>query len=451
MIKALQTGLYYFYSLGSKIQSGIRKRVTPLGVLFLLAVPTATAFSVTYALVAMFQFMSLVAAVVIVSFLCVLMRRAKLKVTRELPRLASVNDEVNYRVRYENIGKSSIRNFLLDEVPADPRPSKELFLGAKEPGEELRNVFDRTFVAYRWMWLVKQRLLFDSKSTVCSNLKKGEAKDCMLSITPKRRGVIKLSNMRALLPDPFGIFQRTTRVSQSVDHLVVLPKRYKVGGLDLPGSSRNQIGGEALSSISGHAGEFVGLREYRPGDPLRHIHWPSWGKSGKPIVKEYEDVFFPRYGLFLDTVVSEDAVLLFEEAVSVAASFACAVDTRECLLDLIFVQQGAKVLTVGRGVAKVENMLEVLAGVEVDMKPNWSELEKLVLQHGESLTACIMVMCSWSEERKQLISRWEVSGLNLLLFYLCEDETKARSDLGEMASRFKIVPVSKIQQVLLSL
>lgn len=400
---------------------------------------------------AMFQFMSFMGAVVIMSFVCVLSRRSKLQVVREVPRLASVNEEVQYRVRYENVGRRKVRNFLLEESPADPRPSRPLFLESREPGEELRNLFDRTFIAYRWMWLVKQRMLFESRPTICEPLKKGDSRDCMLSITPKRRGVIKLVNMRALLPDPFGIFQRTTRVRQAVDHLVVLPKRYKVGNLDLPGRSRNQIGGDALSSVSGHAGEFVGLREYRPGDPLRHIHWPSWGKAGKPIVKEYEDVFFPRYGLFLDTVVPEDASLIFEEAVSVAASFACAVDTRECLLDLIFVQQGAQVLTVGRGIAKVESMLEVLAGVEADMKPNWQELEKLVLQHCESLTACIVVMCAWSEERKQLISKWEASGLGLLLFYLCDDETKARSDLGEMASRFKIVPVAKIQQVLLSL
>ncbi|GAA5494205.1 hypothetical protein Rhal01_00363 [Rubritalea halochordaticola] len=433
------------------MQNSARKRVTPIGYLVLLAFPCASSFAVVYARASLIQMMSVFGAVLVIAFFITWLRNSRIRISRDLPRLASVGEDLVYTVHYENLRSGKLANFLLEELPPDPSPSKELFLGSTEPGEEQRNAFDRTFIAYRWMWLVKQRIFFDSKATVCDSVRKGESKHCLMQITPKRRGVIKLSNMRALLPDPFGVFQRIQQVEQSTDHLIVLPKRYRVGDLHLSGSSRNQIGGEALSSISGHAGEFVGLREYRPGDPLRHIHWPSWGKSGKPIVKEYEDVFFPRYGLFLDTVVSAEKANLFEEGVSMAASFACAVDTRECLLDLIFMQQGAKVLTVGRGVAKVENMLETLAGVEIDLKPHWRELEKMILQHTENLTACIAIFCDWSEDRLKMVQKWEAAGLSLLLFYVCDDEKLAREQLKGMAKRFKIAPVDKIQQVLYSL
>ena len=43
------------------------------------------------------------------------------------------------------------------------------------------------------------------------------------------------------------------------------------------------------------------MRDYRPGDPLRRIHWKSWAKTGRPVVKEYQDEFFVRHGLILDT------------------------------------------------------------------------------------------------------------------------------------------------------
>jgi len=86
--------------------------------------------------------------------------------------------------------------------------------------------------------------------------------------------------------------------------------------------------GVALASNVGQSEEFVSLRDYRRGDPLRHIHWRSWAKAGKPVVKEFEDEFFVRHALVLDTFIDDPHSELFEEAVSVAASFASTVLTQ---------------------------------------------------------------------------------------------------------------------------
>ena len=43
---------------------------------------------------------------------------------------------------------------------------------------------------------------------------------------------------------------------------------------------RYQPGGIPLASQVGDSLEFVGTREYREGDPLRKIHWRSWGRVG---------------------------------------------------------------------------------------------------------------------------------------------------------------------------
>ena len=37
------------------------------------------------------------------------------------------------------------------------------------------------------------------------------------------------------------------------------------------------------------------------GDPLRKIHWRSWARRGKPVVKEYQEEYFSRIALVLDT------------------------------------------------------------------------------------------------------------------------------------------------------
>ena len=45
----------------------------------------------------------------------------------------------------------------------------------------------------------------------------------------------------------------------------------------------------------------MSLRDYRPGDPLQRIHWKSFARTGDPVVREYQDEFFERHALILDT------------------------------------------------------------------------------------------------------------------------------------------------------
>ena len=93
-------------------------------------------------------------------------------------------------------------------------------------------------------------------------------------------------------------------------------------------------------------------------------------KAGKPIVKEFEDEFFVRHALVLDTFTGDPRNELFEEAVSVAASFACAVLNQESLLDLLFVESKAYCFTAGRGLSHTEQILEILAAVQPS-GPEW--------------------------------------------------------------------------------
>ncbi len=105
------------------------------------------------------------------------------------------------------------------------------------------------------------------------------------------------------------------------------------------------------------------LRDYRPGDPLRHVHWRSWAKVGVPIVKEFHDEFFVRHALILDTFQKTRRDDLFEEAVSIAASFVCEIQSRESLLDLMFAGTETYCFTSGRGIGGMDRMLEILASV----------------------------------------------------------------------------------------
>jgi uncharacterized protein (DUF58 family) len=186
----------------------------------------------------------------------------------------------------------------------------------------------------------------------------------------------------------------------------------------LPGSLRYQEGGVALAAHVGSSEEFVALRDYRHGDPLRHIHWRSWAKTGKPIVKEYEDEFFVRHALVLDTFDEEPNSEVLEEMVSVAASFACTILTQESLLDLLFVGNQSYCFTAGRGLASSDQMLEILASVKNCPDKPFEVLERLVLNHVSVVSGCICVLQRWDNERREFIRKLKELGVPLLVLVI---------------------------------
>jgi uncharacterized protein (DUF58 family) len=51
---------------------------------------------------------------------------------------------------------------------------------------------------------------------------------------------------------------------------------------------------------AGSGTEMFGVREYRPGDPLRRIHWRSSARRGELVVREYEPPGVQTLGIFCD-------------------------------------------------------------------------------------------------------------------------------------------------------
>lgn len=392
----------------------------------ILCLPATWLTMPVYSLAPLFQLRGLVFVLLAVSCLWAFLRRARVSVTRTLPRLATAGEIMHYRVHVSNVGNKPIAGACLLEMPADNRPSFLLFSRSKEPGEESRNIFDRTLGYYRWQWLQRSLTFFTtSPSPTLPRLKPRESTTLTLSLTPKKRGVIILRDPRLCLPDPLGIFQRCRPTDSARDKVIVLPHRYRLPLLELPGSARFQLGGESTSNSIGQSGDFTSVRDYRPGDPIRHIHWKSWAKTGQPIVKEHQDVFFPRYGLILDTFVRPEHANLFEEAVSVAASFAASIDTRDALLDLMFIRDQAFVFSAGRGEERIDTMLEILAGVSCDPNTDFEALQQLLLKYRDELTACICVFTGWCEQRRDTISRLHRAGMNLKIIALCDSLDEA--------------------------
>jgi uncharacterized protein (DUF58 family) len=446
--------IYRAYARSLTFNEYFRRRLRPAGIGLLLLIGLSAVLGAGTRLAGGPQLFSLTLALLLVALAWAWLRRGRVVATRVLPRYATAGETVTYQVEVRNTGRWPLRDAWLAEMCPDARPSLATFYHSREPGEERRNFFDRVFAAYRWQWLLDMRRAFDGgKALVPLRLDPGKSAMVTVEMRPLRRGRLVLGDLRILLADPFGLLQRCRKVSAAVDTLTVLPRRYRLRPLALDGSARFQLGGEVLSNALGQSGEFLGLRDYRPGDSPRQIHWRSWARLGRPIVKELEDTFLPRYGLALDTFPAPGDEALFEEAVSLAASFAATLEAHDSLLDLMFIHGEAHEFTAGRGTAKAEKMLEVLAAVESSPREDFAGLGQLVLRHRDELSACLCVLTGWTRERAEWVRMLARSGVELVVFVICAD-AKASAVLLEVDRppvRVHLLGASRMQADVLAL
>ncbi|WP_052573399.1 DUF58 domain-containing protein [Haloferula sp. BvORR071] len=414
---------YWFYSKGTALNHLLRRRIRPAGMGLMLVMIVAAGTAGGNPDPAVFRAFALTVSLLLVAVVFLPFRRAKVEATRDLPAHATAGLLFTYHITLRNQRRRALDRFELIELGPDPRPSADLFIGSREPGEHLRNVYDRWLAYYRWSWLCEMRILFEGgQSQPVARLKGGASMKIAVAMTPKRRGLIRLNDLRIALPDPLGLFQRCRKIPAPAASLAVLPQRYPLPRFELPGSARFQPGSEATARHAGATGEFTGLRDYQPGDPLRLIHWKTWARTGKPVVKELEDTFFPRHGLILDTFPAVGDEALFEDAVSVAASFVVAVDARESLIDLMFIAGHERVITAGQGVARSETLLEVLAGVESSPREDFDSLAKLVRRHADDLAGCLCVFSGWSPARAQLLTTLTRAGIEASAMVICREK-----------------------------
>jgi uncharacterized protein (DUF58 family) len=182
---------------------------------------------------------------------------------------------------------------------------------------------------------------------------------------------------------------------------VVLPARYPCAPPPLAGGRRAQPGGVALAGPVGDAQEVMSVRDYRPGDPLRRIHWRSWARTGRPIVKELQDEYFVRQALVLDLVTEPGA--RFEAMVSVAASHLEPLAGPDALVDLFLLGVRATRLTSGRGLARHEGLLAALASVQAAPAADPAALQGALVQAAPGLSGAICVLADWDEPRRALV------------------------------------------------
>jgi uncharacterized protein (DUF58 family) len=268
-----------------------------------------------------------------------------------------------------------------------------------------RGGFDLNLVPHRLPFKVDA---VQPAGTPLGMLAPGEVKRVRVGLRCPKRGAYILRGWRVESDFPFGLMN-AYRVFHQETEILVHPDYQPFTRMDLPTSRRFQPGGVALASKIGDSMEYLGNRDYREGDNIRDIDWRATARmGGMPIVREYREEYFQRIGVVLDTYIPPtlkgraraERQEAFERAVSLSAAVGEYMAGQDYIVDLFAAGPNLYHLTAGRGLAYLEQMLDILACVEESKEEPLTTIAPEIQENLERLTTVVCLFLSWDETRQ---------------------------------------------------
>jgi uncharacterized protein (DUF58 family) len=211
---------------------------------------------------------------------------------------------------------------------------------------------------------------------------------------PARRGIVEGDPVVVSSSAPFGVATASRRVPAG-GRTVIYPRVVPLGRVPLLDRPARTEPAPQTAPRHGSGGDFMGVREYRRGDSLRHVHWPSTAHHGMLIVREFEREEPRRLAILLDTWADsapEDPESALDLACAVAASIGVHALARGAAVGLAAGRDGRvqALASAGRG--------ELLAELAAARAPGGVTLEGLAeaLDGMGSPDAALVVAPTWT-------------------------------------------------------
>ncbi len=245
----------------------------------------------------------------------------------------------------------------------------------------------------------------------------GERVDVTTARRPARRGSVASTRIEVRTAAPFGVAERRRHLSVDA-HTLVLPSLEPLGALPFIEEVATTDPGQQAVHRRGTGPEYLGVREYRQGDSMRHVHWGLTAKHGQVMVREFEQELTRRLAIVVDTARDAqprgDGPTPLDRVCTAAASVAIAagahgvgarlvgaladgeVDVVGRLAEADMLRWLARLAPSGRSLASVAATLvgPVLRGVEtaVVVLPAWADAE-------------VTNKCAWARDLSSAVAR----------------------------------------------
>lgn len=143
------------------------------------------------------------------------------------------------------------------------------------------------------------------------------------ALTPGLRGVYNVGPLMAVWSDPFGFTRREHRLAEAAE-IIVHPSTEPAQDNPVTRQWEDPPVRPPVSKPWPSGFEFYGMRRYAPGDDRRRIVWRAMARTGKVMVREFEQGITDRCTIVIDNADKHhsagDPSDTFEAAVRTAAS-----------------------------------------------------------------------------------------------------------------------------------
>ncbi|MGE0268181.1 MAG: DUF58 domain-containing protein [Candidatus Omnitrophota bacterium] len=246
-----------------------------------------------------------------------------------------------------------------------------------------------------------------------SYLEPGKSATVTLVMYCAQRGIYTLPRLLIGSSYPSNIIRWPIKCGIK-EPLVVFPFYISQTQFDIPLNSIYQPGGITITSTLGESNEFLSTREYRHGDRLKDIHWPSYARTGKLIVKEYINEYYTRTAIFIDTQFApKDKPINLEQRISYAAGIADALSNRGYLIDLLMAGENLYEFKKGNPATYLDQILNILSSLEGLKTTDFKTVEAKLMNQASTLSSLVMILRDWDEPRARLCRTLKRIGLNL--------------------------------------
>lgn len=280
------------------------------------------------------------------------------------------------------------------------------------------------------------------------SLAPGQSIETSLTLRPHNRGIYPLKGFRIESDFPFGLLNAGA-IHAAPASLTVYPRFDPLDRIALSQGRRQQPGGVAYVANRGESIEYIGNREYRPGDAVRDIDWRATARLSRPIVREYREEFFLRSAIVLDTQVPRVSGQFvparcedFERAVSLCAACGDYLNRADYLVDILAAGPTLHHLMAGRGLISLDQMLDILAGVEADEKAHWDDLESALTVHLEQIASVVCLFLDWDETRRAFAAALQEGGTALKIIVV-RDQAPTLDPLGSWPGEILVLGESE--------
>lgn len=430
------------YQIIHRIDQWFKQHLTDTGMLVLCFMIAAAVFGVDTSKTNTYQLFVFLLVLLIFSMLGSLFNRLTVNLTRELPRYGTVGEPLHYTIHIEKSSPKIYDGLALCERLTTSCPTvKQL--------EQFYNVARLPWYKRNISFRLWQEYLIYARGGTIPKLNLPTIKHHITinhSFIPLRRGVLHFEPAIIAKPDTLGLFCTLIKTGET-QNCIVLPKRYPIKPLNLSGRRKYQAGGISLANSVGNSYEFMGLRDYHQGDSLRSIHWKSYAKLGKLIVKDYQDEYFVRRALVLDTFIGNASNAQFEAAISVAASLASSEHYTEALLDLLFVGEESYCFTVGRSVDQLSHLQEILASVQDGSEHSFKQLSEMVMARMALCSSFVCVLMHWDTQRQNFVQQLLANNMPVAVFLLHDGQLNI-NDCQNRPSHFYLLDYHHLKEQL---